>query len=113
MSGTFAYPKFRNGNGTSRSSNREKALSVRAAEQANNNLEETLVNVRGSLDGLVDLDANERLAKDGPNEVAHENRRTGLTANVPSTKTIAQVAATTVAINAMISRQSISSLRAA
>src|SRR5258707_5456117 len=72
MNGIIAYPKLRNGNGGSPSSNREKVLSARAAQEATRNLDETLANLGGSRDGLVELDAIERLAKDGPNEVAHE-----------------------------------------
>jgi Mg2+-importing ATPase len=68
MNGIIAYPKLKNGNGGSRSSNREKVPSGRAAR----NLDETLANLGGTRDGLVELDAIERLAKDGPNEVAHE-----------------------------------------
>src|ERR1700730_14285239 len=72
MNGIIAYPKLRNGNGGSRSSKREKVLSARAAKEAACNLDETLANLGCSRDGLVELDAIERLAKDGPNEVAHE-----------------------------------------
>ena len=72
MNGIVGYPKLRNGNGGSRSSNREKVLSARAAQEAARNLDETLANLGCSRDGLVELDATERLAMDGPNEVAHE-----------------------------------------
>src|ERR1700730_789159 len=72
MNGIIAYPKLRNGNGGSRSSNREKVLSGRAAKETACNLDKTLANLGCSRDGLVELDAIERLAKDGPNEVAHE-----------------------------------------
>ena len=72
MNGIIAYPKLRNGNGGSRSSNWEKVLSARAAQEAARNLDETLANLGGSRDGLVEFDAIERLAVDGPNEVAHE-----------------------------------------
>src|SRR5260221_6550996 len=72
MNGIIAYPKLRNGNGGSPSSNREKVLSARAAQEATRNLDETLANLGGSRDGLVELDAIERLAKDGPNEIGHE-----------------------------------------
>jgi len=72
MNGIFAHPKHKNGNGGGRPSDREKALSTRAAQQATCNLSEALANVGGSLDGLVEDDAAERLAQHGPNEVAHE-----------------------------------------
>ncbi|MBX8687188.1 magnesium-translocating P-type ATPase [Mycobacterium sp. 20091114027_K0903767] len=47
-------------------------LSLRAAAEAHNDLDVTLANVRGHLDGLTIEDAAERLADDGPNEVAHD-----------------------------------------
>jgi Mg2+-importing ATPase len=72
MNGKIAYPKLKNGNGGSRSLDREKALAARAAELASRSLRETLAGLRGSLDGLVEFDAAERLFTDGPNEVAHE-----------------------------------------
>jgi Mg2+-importing ATPase len=68
MNGIFAYPKARNGNGESRSLDREKALWLRAAKLISYNVGESLA----SLEGLAEQDAAERLAKDGPNEVAHE-----------------------------------------
>ncbi|WP_454231794.1 cation-transporting P-type ATPase [Mycolicibacterium fortuitum] len=46
-------------------------LSVRAAAEARNDVEVTLTNVRGHHDGLTVEDAAQRLAVDGPNEVAH------------------------------------------
>src|ERR1700724_3649706 len=57
MNGIIAYPKLRNGNGGSRSSNREKVLSARAAKEAACNLDETLANLSCSRDGLVEFDA--------------------------------------------------------
>jgi Mg2+-importing ATPase len=72
MNGKFALPKLRNGNGRSRALDREKLLSARAAQMAKQSVSETLANLRSCLDGLVEFDAVERLAKDGPNEVAHE-----------------------------------------
>lgn len=47
-------------------------LSVRAAAEARNDVEVTLTNVRGHHDGLTVEDAAQRLAVDGPNEVAHD-----------------------------------------
>jgi P-type Mg2+ transporter len=72
MNRKFALPKLNNGNGGSRSFDREKILSAKAAQMAKQNLGETLANLGSRLDGLVELDAIERLAKNGPNEVAHE-----------------------------------------
>jgi P-type Mg2+ transporter len=72
MNATFALAKLRNGNGRNRSLDREKILSARAAQMAGQNLGETLAKLGSCLDGLVELDALERLAKGGPNEVAHE-----------------------------------------
>jgi P-type Mg2+ transporter len=68
MNKAFALSKRRNGNGGNCSSDREKMLSARARQT----LGETLATLGSSLDGLVELDAVERLAKDGRNEVAHE-----------------------------------------
>jgi P-type Mg2+ transporter len=68
MNRIFAHSKLRNGNGVSRSLDREKALSDRAAKLISYNVGESLA----CLEGLVDPDAAERLVKDGPNEVAHE-----------------------------------------
>ncbi|MEV0672525.1 magnesium-translocating P-type ATPase [Mycobacterium sp. NPDC050441] len=48
------------------------SLSLRAAAEAHNDVDLTLANVRGHLDGLTIEDAAERLAVDGPNEVAHD-----------------------------------------
>jgi Mg2+-importing ATPase len=72
MKGMLTVPTFKNGNGGSRTPDREKALSMRAVQEAHHDLNKTLANVGGSLDGLLEHDAIERLAKDGPNEVAHE-----------------------------------------
>jgi Mg2+-importing ATPase len=68
MNRIFAHSKLRNGNGVSRSLDREKALSDRAAKLISYNVGESLA----CLEGLVEPDAAERLVKDGPNEVAHE-----------------------------------------
>ena len=48
------------------------ALSMRAAREANNDLNTTLTILKASLDGLTDADANLRLQENGPNETAHE-----------------------------------------
>src|ERR1700681_4520078 len=72
MKGMLTVPSFKNGNGGNRSLDREQALSMRAVQEANHDLEKTLANIGGSMDGLLEHDAIERLAKDGPNEVAHE-----------------------------------------
>jgi Mg2+-importing ATPase len=50
----------------------DRRLSLRAATEAHNDVEVTLANVRGHLDGLTSEDAAERLAGEGPNEVAHD-----------------------------------------
>ena len=72
MNRKFALPKLRNGNGGSRSLDREKILAARAAQIAGQGLDEMLVSLGGNLTGLVEADAAERLASGGPNEVAHE-----------------------------------------
>ncbi len=72
MDRTFTLSKRRHGNGGSRSFDREKMLSARAAQMARQTLGETFATLGSGLDGLVEFDAVERLAKDGPNEVAHE-----------------------------------------
>jgi len=48
------------------------ALSMRAAREANNDLNTTLTILKASLDGLTEADANLRLQENGPNETAHE-----------------------------------------
>ncbi|OBF40370.1 magnesium-translocating P-type ATPase [Mycolicibacterium peregrinum] len=50
----------------------DRRLSLRAATEAHNDVEVTLANVRGHLNGLTSEDAAERLASEGPNEVAHD-----------------------------------------
>jgi Mg2+-importing ATPase len=72
MKRKFALPKLRNGDGGSRSLDKEKILSARAAQMARRSLGETLADLGSCLDGLTEVDAIERLAKGGPNEVAHE-----------------------------------------
>jgi P-type Mg2+ transporter len=72
MNATFALAKLRNGNGRNRSLDREKILAAKAAQMAGQSRAETLAKLGSCLDGLVELDAVERLAKGGPNEVAHE-----------------------------------------
>ena len=72
MNMTFTLSKLRNGKDGSCPPDREKMLSARAAQTARQTLGETLAALSGSLDGLAERDAVERLAKDGPNEVAHE-----------------------------------------
>jgi P-type Mg2+ transporter len=72
MNATFALAKLRNGNGKNRSLDREKILAAKAVQMAGQSLAETLAKLGSRLDGLVELDALERLAKGGPNEVAHE-----------------------------------------
>ncbi|MGX5720434.1 magnesium-translocating P-type ATPase [Shinella zoogloeoides] len=49
-----------------------RALSMQAVLEARNDIQTTLANFRGRLDGLTDAEAAERLASDGPNEVAHD-----------------------------------------
>jgi P-type Mg2+ transporter len=72
MNATFALAKLRNGNGKNRSLDREKILAAKAVQMAGQSLAGTLAKLGSRLDGLVELDALERLAKGGPNEVAHE-----------------------------------------
>jgi Mg2+-importing ATPase len=50
----------------------ETKLSMRAALEARNHLETTLESLRTSPEGLINAEASRRLAKDGPNEVAHD-----------------------------------------
>lgn len=52
----------------------DKKLSMRAMREAQNNIDTTLANFRTSLSGLSEAEALERLARDGPNHVAHEKR---------------------------------------
>lgn len=47
---------------------------MRAVREAQNAIDTTLANFKGRLDGLTVTEAFERLAKDGPNEVAHDKR---------------------------------------
>lgn len=47
---------------------------MRAVREAQNAIDTTLANFKGRRDGLTVAEAFERLAKDGPNEVAHEKR---------------------------------------
>jgi P-type Mg2+ transporter len=72
MNATFALAKLRNGNGRNRSLDREKVLAAKAAQIAGQSRAEMLAKLGSCVDGLVELDALERLAKGGPNEVAHE-----------------------------------------
>ena len=53
---------------------RDPRLSVRAIREARNSVGTTLTNFRASGDGLTEAEAAARLAKDGPNEVAHDRR---------------------------------------
>ncbi|MBR2687560.1 MAG: magnesium-translocating P-type ATPase [Aquamicrobium sp.] len=52
----------------------DRKLSMRAVREAQNAIDTTLANFKGRLDGLTVSEAFERLAKDGPNEVAHDKR---------------------------------------
>ncbi len=52
----------------------DRKLSMRAVREAQNAIDTTLANFKGRLDGLTVTEAFERLAKDGPNEVAHDKR---------------------------------------
>ena len=52
----------------------ERKLSMKAVREAQNGLDDTFENVKGARNGLIARDAIERLAKDGPNEVAQERR---------------------------------------
>ncbi|MFD9898478.1 magnesium-translocating P-type ATPase [Mesorhizobium sp. UC74_2] len=52
----------------------DRKLSMRAVREAQNAVDTTLANFKGRLDGLTVAEAFERLAKDGPNEVAHDKR---------------------------------------
>ena len=53
---------------------RDLTLSVRAIREARNSVGKALTNFRASGDGLTEAEAAARLAKDGPNEVAHDRR---------------------------------------
>jgi Mg2+-importing ATPase len=68
----LALRNFKTGNDATRSPDREKGLSMRAVQEAHKDLTDTLAKLDCNLDGLLESDAIERLAKDGPNEVAHE-----------------------------------------
>ena len=72
MNATLALAKLTNGNGRNRSLDREKILAAKAAQTAGQGLGQTLADLGSCVDGLIELDAVERLAKGGPNEVAHE-----------------------------------------
>src|SRR5262245_49302244 len=52
----------------------DRKLSMRAVREARNDIELTLSNVKSHRDGLITMDAMERLMMDGPNEVAHDKR---------------------------------------
>ncbi|WP_395383495.1 magnesium-translocating P-type ATPase [Mesorhizobium sp. UC22_110] len=52
----------------------DRKLSMRAVREAQNAVDTTLANFKGRLDGLTVAEAFERLAEDGPNEVAHDKR---------------------------------------
>ncbi|BCP52346.1 magnesium-translocating P-type ATPase [Kaistia sp. 32K] len=51
-----------------------RKLSMRAVIEARNDIDMTLANVDGRLDGLTFAEAESRLAESGPNEVAHDKR---------------------------------------
>ncbi|WP_298674425.1 magnesium-translocating P-type ATPase [uncultured Sphingomonas sp.] len=53
---------------------RDRRLSMRAIREAHNSVETTLANFRAHGGGLSGAEAAARLAKDGPNEVAHDRR---------------------------------------
>ncbi|KAF2394371.1 magnesium-translocating P-type ATPase [Pseudomonas frederiksbergensis] len=53
-------------------SNDNAKLSMRAAREAQNGLAVTLTNLNASTDGLTELEAQGRLARNGHNEVAHD-----------------------------------------
>jgi len=72
MNRILTLGRLANGNGGNRSRQRDKTLSMRVVQEANNDLDTTLARVGGSLDGLLEADAVERLAEFGPNEVAQE-----------------------------------------
>jgi Mg2+-importing ATPase len=55
-----------------RSGDLEKSLSMRAVQESHQNLDDTLAKLGCSLEGLAEQEAADRLAADGPNEVAHE-----------------------------------------
>src|SRR5580704_12843265 len=55
-----------------RSADLEKSLSMRAVQEAHQDLEDTLAKLGCNLQGLTEQEAADRLATDGPNEVAHE-----------------------------------------
>src|SRR3974377_1005467 len=55
-----------------RSPDLEKSLSMRAVQESHQKLDDTLAKLGCSLEGLTEQDAADRLATDGPNEVAHE-----------------------------------------
>jgi magnesium-transporting ATPase (P-type) len=72
MNGIFTLAKLRNGTGRGCSSDRKEMPSARAAQVARQTLGETLAAPCGGLDGLVELHAVERRAKNGPNQAERE-----------------------------------------
>jgi P-type Mg2+ transporter len=72
MNRILTLGRLANGNGGNRSHQRDRTLSMRAVQEANDDLDTTLARVGGSFDGLLEADAVERLAEFGPNEVAQE-----------------------------------------
>ncbi|MDU2191645.1 MAG: cation-transporting P-type ATPase, partial [Klebsiella pneumoniae] len=52
--------------------NKKSTLSMRAAQEAQNGIAETLVNLKTTREGLQEAQANARLERDGLNEVTHD-----------------------------------------
>ena len=52
--------------------NKKSTLSMRAAQEAQNGIAETLVNLNTTREGLQEAQANARLERDGLNEVTHD-----------------------------------------
>lgn len=72
MNAPFTLSKLKNGKATPCLFGSEKMLSAAAARTSRQTLGATIGKLFSSLDGLTEGDAAARLAKDGPNEVAHE-----------------------------------------
>jgi Mg2+-importing ATPase len=72
MNAPFTLSRLKNGKAEPCPFGSEKMLTAAAARTSGQTLGATIGKLRSSLDGLTEGDAAARLAKDGPNEVAHE-----------------------------------------
>jgi Mg2+-importing ATPase len=72
MNKMLALGGFKCANDATRAPDREKALSMRAVQEAHQDIGHTVAKLACSLEGLTEQEAADRLAADGPNEVAHD-----------------------------------------